>query len=98
MTKSCGSIRCYYPGSRTLGRGRGVSLEEPAAGNLHGGVCGGEISVGQGGPERARSRKRWKEAKGRLQPTKSPLLGENVEFVMKDGKVYKSAGAAACKQ
>jgi hypothetical protein len=35
----------------------------------------GEISVGHGGPKRARSRKRRKEAKGRLQPTKSPLLG-----------------------
>ena len=35
----------------------------------------GETSVGHGGPKRARSRKRWKEAKGSLQPTKSPLLG-----------------------
>jgi type 1 fimbria pilin len=31
--------------------------------------------VGHGGPKRARNRKRWKEAKGSLQPTKSPLLG-----------------------
>ncbi len=35
----------------------------------------GETSAGHGGPKRARSRKRWKEAKGSLQPTKSPLLG-----------------------
>jgi RHS repeat-associated protein len=35
----------------------------------------GETSVGHGGPKRARSRKRWKEAKGSLQPTQSPLLG-----------------------
>ena len=56
----------------------GVLLEEPAAGNLHGGVCEGGDSVGQGGPKRARSRKRWKEAKGSLQPTQSPLLGERL--------------------
>ena len=35
----------------------------------------GETSVGHGGPKRARSRKRWKEAKASLQPTKSPLPG-----------------------
>ena len=37
-----------------------------------------ETSVGQGGPKRARSRKRRTEAKGSLQPTKSPLLGEGL--------------------
>ena len=31
-------------------------------------------------------------------PLKDISLLENVEFVMKDGKVYKSAGAAACSQ
>ncbi len=31
-------------------------------------------------------------------PLKDIRLLENVEFVMKDGKVYKSAGAAACSQ
>ena len=31
-------------------------------------------------------------------PLKDISLLENVDFVMKDGKVYKSAGAAACKQ
>src|SRR5690349_5008977 len=42
-TPSCGSIRSCYLGSRTPGRARGVRLDEPAAGNLHGGVCeGGE--------------------------------------------------------
>jgi len=31
-------------------------------------------------------------------PLKDISLLERVEFVMKDGKVYKSAGAAACAQ
>jgi imidazolonepropionase-like amidohydrolase len=31
-------------------------------------------------------------------PLKDISLLENVEFVMKDGKVYKSAGAAGCSQ
>jgi phosphate transport system substrate-binding protein len=38
----------------------------------------GETLVGHGGPKRARNRKRWKEAKGSLQPTKSPLLGVQI--------------------
>src|SRR5215469_3297066 len=38
---SCGSIRSRYLGSRTPGWARGVRLDEPAAGNLHGGVCEG---------------------------------------------------------
>ena len=38
----------------------------------------GETSVGHGGPKRARSRKRWTEAKGSLQLTESPLLGERL--------------------
>jgi imidazolonepropionase-like amidohydrolase len=31
-------------------------------------------------------------------PLKDISLLERVEFVMKEGKVYKSAGAAACQQ
>jgi len=31
-------------------------------------------------------------------PLKDISLLEKVEFVMKDGKVYKSAGAASCGQ
>jgi imidazolonepropionase-like amidohydrolase len=31
-------------------------------------------------------------------PLKDVSLLERVEFVMKDGKVYKSAGAAVCAQ
>jgi len=31
-------------------------------------------------------------------PLKDISVLENIEFVMKDGKVYKSAGAAACSQ
>jgi imidazolonepropionase-like amidohydrolase len=31
-------------------------------------------------------------------PLKDISVLENVEFVMKDGKVYKSAGVAACSQ
>jgi len=31
-------------------------------------------------------------------PLKDISLLERVEFVMKDGKVYKSAGASACSQ
>jgi len=42
----------------------------------------GETSVGHGGHKRARSRKRWKEAKGSLQPTKSPLLGEIAAWIV----------------
>jgi hypothetical protein len=42
----------------------------------------GETSVGHGGPKRARSRKRWKEAKGSLQLTESPLLGAVNPFTL----------------
>ncbi len=67
----------YLPGLRARALGEVVSpRDEPAAGNLHGGVCeGGVPRCRHGGPKRARSRKRWKEAKGSLQPTESPLLG-----------------------
>jgi hypothetical protein len=75
MTKSCGSIRCCYPGLGTLGRARGVSLEEPAAVILHGGVGeGGDLS----GPWWTYTRTKLEtvdRAKGSLQPTESPLLG-----------------------
>jgi hypothetical protein len=38
-----GNIPCCHRGSYTLGAVRRATLEEPAAGNLHGGVCeGGE--------------------------------------------------------
>ena len=41
---SYGSIRCCYLGSHTRGRVRGVTPEEPAAGNLHGGIReGGDL-------------------------------------------------------
>ena len=39
-------IRCCHLGFAMSGRNRRVLLEEPAAGNLHGGVCeGGDIPV-----------------------------------------------------
>jgi hypothetical protein len=45
--KGDASIRCCRLGFATTGRNRRVLLEEPAAGNLHGGVCeGGDIPVG----------------------------------------------------
>jgi len=51
------------------GRTRRVLLEEPAAGNLHGGVCeGGDSRWCHGGPTRARS---WKR---RTQPRKTYSL------------------------
>jgi hypothetical protein len=55
--------------------GQGVPLGEPAAVILLGGIWEEENSVGHGDPKRARSRKRWIEAKRSLQPTESPLLG-----------------------
>jgi hypothetical protein len=48
----------------TLGRARGVTPEEPAAENLHGGIREGEFSVRYDRPNRARS---WKR---RTQPRK----------------------------
>src|SRR5580658_4801874 len=46
MTQSCGTIRCCYHGSCIPGRGHGVTLEEPAAVILHGGVCeGGDLKT-----------------------------------------------------
>jgi hypothetical protein len=46
MTQSCGTIRCCYHGSCIPGRGHGVTLEEPAAVILHGGVCeGGDLQT-----------------------------------------------------
>jgi len=43
MQPSYGTIPCCYRVSSTLGVVRGVTLEEPAAVILHGGICeGGE--------------------------------------------------------
>jgi hypothetical protein len=52
-----------------------------------------ETSVDHGGPKRARNRKRWIEAKGSLQPTESPLLGETLLLAMRDigNDVYEFA-------
>jgi len=59
------------------GRNWRVLLEEPAAGNLHGGVCeGGVFRWGHGGPKRARSWKRRIQPRKHLQPIGTPLLGE----------------------
>src|ERR1019366_1819144 len=44
IAPSYGSIRYCCLGSHTLGPVRGVTPEEPAAGNLHGGVCEGGVS------------------------------------------------------
>src|SRR5580704_5855179 len=41
MRHSFVAILCCFHGSPTLGTGRGVAPEEPAAVNLHGGVCEG---------------------------------------------------------
>jgi hypothetical protein len=62
MTKSCGSIRCYYPGSCTLGGGGEYCLRNPLREICTVGSVRGETSVGHGGSSRARSRKRWIEA------------------------------------
>jgi hypothetical protein len=46
MPSSYDVIRCCRLGFAMTGRNRRVLLEEPAAGNLHGGVCeGGDIPV-----------------------------------------------------
>jgi len=46
IPSSCDFIRCCRLGSAMPGCTRRVLLEEPAAGNLHGGVCeGGDIPV-----------------------------------------------------
>jgi hypothetical protein len=41
MQPSYGNTHCCYLGSYTLGAVRRATLEEPAAVNLHGGVCEG---------------------------------------------------------
>src|SRR5580698_7270158 len=41
MRHSFVAILCCFHGSPILGTGRGVAPEEPAAVNLHGGVCEG---------------------------------------------------------
>ena len=51
--------------------------------------------MGHGGPKRARSRKRWKEAKGSLPLTESPLLGalppdHNVKLVDEEKRYEES--------
>ncbi len=63
--------------SLTLGTVRGVKLEEPAAGNLHGGVCeGGGTEARHGKPNRARSRKRRRQTRGAYpRVSEPPLLG-----------------------
>src|ERR1700730_13519522 len=55
--------------------GREYCLRNPLRQFCTVGSVRGETSVGHGGPKRARSRKRWKEAKGSLRPTESPPLG-----------------------
>ena len=46
MPSSYDVIRCCRLGFAMTGRNRRVLLEEPAAGNLYGGVCeGGDIPV-----------------------------------------------------
>ena len=65
------------PGSDIPGRTRRVLLEEPAAGNLHGGVCeGGDPRWCHGRPKRARSWKRRIQPRKTYSPSGSPLLGE----------------------
>jgi hypothetical protein len=44
MKKSFESTHCCHHGSPDLGVGQGCPLEEPAAENLHGGVCEGGVS------------------------------------------------------
>ena len=46
--------------------------------------------MGHGGPKRARSRKRRTEAKGSLQPTKSPLLGGTIVGAFAHSRVVAS--------
>src|SRR5215472_484340 len=70
------SIPCCHPELCTPGLRRGDRFEEPAAGNLHGGVCeGGDFLGGHGKPKRARNRKRWKQPRGAYSQPESPLLG-----------------------
>ena len=63
MLNSYVYIRFCYPGSCTLGRVRGGSLEEPAAVTLHGGICEGGAPASHGGLKRARNWKRWIQPK-----------------------------------
>src|SRR5215469_7441665 len=65
MKDCCVSFPCCHPESCIPGLRGEVRLEEPAAGNLHGGVCeGGEFLGGHGEPKRARNWKRWKQPRG----------------------------------
>ena len=59
------------------GRTRRVLLEEPAAGNLHGGVCeGGDIPVVPWWTYTGTKLETADTAKENLQPIGTPLLGE----------------------
>lgn len=44
-----------------------------------------------GGPKRARNRKRWIEAKGSLQPTESPLLGDAIAISLWENRADAEA-------
>ncbi|MFZ3374855.1 MAG: hypothetical protein WA183_04830, partial [Chthoniobacterales bacterium] len=59
------------------GRNRRVLLEEPAAGNLHGGVCeGGDIPAVPWWTYTGTKLETADTAKEHLQPIGAPLLGE----------------------
>src|SRR5215469_5672579 len=76
MKDCCVSFPCCHPESCMPGLRGEVRLEEPATGNLHGGVCeGGEFLGGHGEPKRARNWKRWKQPRAAYSLPGSPLLG-----------------------
>ena len=76
MPSSFDIIRCCRLGFDMAGCNRRVRLRNPLREICTVGSVRGEISVGHGEPNHARSRKRWKEAQGRVQPTRSPLSGK----------------------
>jgi hypothetical protein len=66
------SLDSFVPGTE-----RGVAPEEPAAWNLHGGICEGrECWSGHGRPKRARSWKRRIQPRHTYSGSASLLLGE----------------------
>ncbi len=87
----------YLPGLRARALGEVVSpRDEPAAGNLHGGVCeGGVPRCRHGGPKRARSRKRWIGPRNTYSIPRSPLLG-NIDPIILKNKIEELPAVGAC--
>ena len=93
----------YLPGLRARALGEvGSPRDEPAAGNLHGGVCeGGVPRCRHGGPKRARSRKRWIGPRNTYSIRRSPLLGNTTPTILRkkieDNSLWAQSASAGVR-